>query len=115
MTHSLVTAIRLERADETAIVVIADINTTTTASQVQDLELVIAASSTHTITGVTAIKELTVIPHDDHQINVIITEGLSTYTVKSTKLVMFRGVAFTSVTLSNPGVATIMVKVVVAG
>ena len=115
-SYSLRTTGKIERADTHEIDYITHFDTFSSLSQLQDLELKLAASGSYTVTGISSIKELTLIPAGSSTVNLVINAGAGAFTIACNSLVILRGVTLSSVQVTNPSSSnTVNARLVVGG
>ena len=115
-TYSLRTSGKIERADTHELDYVTHFDTFTSLTQLQDLELKLAAGGTYTVAGITSIKELTLIPASSSTVNLIINAGGGAYTIACNSLTILRGVTLSSVQVTNPsGTNAINARLIVGG
>jgi hypothetical protein len=116
MSYSLRTSGKIERADTHEVDYVTSFDTFSSLSQLQDLELKLEASGTYTVSGITSISEITLIPTSSSPINLIIDAGGGDYTITCNKMIMLRGVTLSSVQVTNPSSSnTVNVRLIVGG
>ena len=115
-TYSLRTSGKIERSNSHEIDYLTHFDTFISLTQLQDLELKLSPSGSYTVTGITSIKELTLMPAGGSTVNLTINAGNGDYTMACNSLVLLRGISLSNVQLANPSSSSsVSARLIVGG